>query len=174
MVAEERAVGGERGGGRADAIRSLYDRHVVELYRYVHQRCRDRTLAEDITQDVFLSLARSDEDPVDLGIGWLKRVARNRLIDVLRRDDRHRTRLRLIGTAPDADDHGVSVADRMEMEAAMDALAPHHRIVLTLHYVDGLTVREIADELGRPPKGAEALLTRARAALRAELEAADA
>jgi DNA-directed RNA polymerase specialized sigma24 family protein len=43
-----------------------------------------------------------------------------------------------------------------------------------LHYVDELTVAELADEMGRTPKAVEALLTRARRALRHELEGSDA
>ena len=43
-----------------------------------------------------------------------------------------------------------------------------------LHYVDGFTIPELADELGRTPKSIEALVTRARRALRKELERSDA
>lgn len=65
----------------------LYDEHVDELYRFVHRRCRDHGLAEDITQDTFMTALRN-HDLSEISIGWLKRVARNRLVDVLRRQSR--------------------------------------------------------------------------------------
>jgi len=46
------------------------------------------------------------------------------------------------------------------------ALGPHHRLALTLRYVDGLPVAEVAELLGRTPNATEALLVRARAAFR--------
>ena len=119
-------------------------------------------------------LASEGTDTEEIGLAWLRRVARNRLIDVIRREDRYRDRLRLVGVSDDVDDHGGLVAGRLRVEQALAALAPAHRLVLVLHYLDEMTVQALADELGRSCKGAEALLTRARAALRAELEVADA
>jgi len=53
-------------------------------------------------------------------------------------------------------------------------LGPHHRAVLTLRYLDGLPVREVAEQLDRTPGAVEALLTRAKAAFRARYEALEA
>jgi RNA polymerase sigma-70 factor (ECF subfamily) len=154
---------------RRDGFRSVYDAHVGEVHRFVHRRSRDLDLAADITQDVFLAAVRTFDDPSDVTIAWLMRVARNRLIDLLRRDDTLRRKLRLVSSR-DGVDHGPDVVERVRVERAFGRLSPAHRVALTLHHVDGLTVAELADELGRSPKGAEALLTRARAALRAELD----
>ena len=49
-------------------------------------------------------------------------------------------------------------------------LGPHHRAVLTLRYLDGLPVAEVADHLGRTLHATEALLVRARTAFRAAYE----
>lgn len=59
------------------------------------------------------------------------------------------------------------------MEAELDALhgrqmlhslGPHHRAALTLSYVDGLAVRDVAEHVDRTVRATEALLVRARAA----------
>jgi RNA polymerase sigma-70 factor, ECF subfamily len=158
---------------RAD-FAALYERHATEVYRYVHRRCRDVALAEDVTQDAFLAAVRTVDDPAAINVGWLIRVARNRLLDVLRRQARYEGKLRLAGAREEVADEPASVVGRLRMTAALEALRVEHRIVLMLHYVDGLTVAALADEMGRTPKAVEALLTRARRALRRELERSDA
>jgi RNA polymerase sigma-70 factor, ECF subfamily len=158
---------------RAD-FSALYEQHAVEVYRYVHRRCRDRALAEDVTQDAFLAAVRSVDDPATITAGWLIQVARNRLLDVLRRQARYEGKLRLVGGREVVADEPAVVVGRLRMTAALEELRVEHRVVLMLHYVDGLTVTALADELGRTPKAVEALLTRARRALRSELEGSDA
>lgn len=145
----------------------LYDAHVDELYRFIHLRCRDHGLAEDITQETFLSAIRSRQ-PEEISIGWLKTVARNRLFDVLRRQRNFASKLRLVGAAED-DEHEAQLAERLHVEAALESLSLDHRIVLTLHYLDGLTIPEMATHLDRSMKSVEGLVTRARRQLRREL-----
>ena len=159
---------------RTGDFAALYERHAVEVYRYVHRRCRDQALAEDVTQDAFLAAIRTVEDPEAISVGWLIQVARNRLVDILRRQARYEGKLVLAGAGQEPADEPAAVVGRMRMTAALDELVVEHRIVLMLHYVDGLTVPALAEEIGRTPKAAEALLTRARRALRRELERSDA
>jgi RNA polymerase sigma-70 factor, ECF subfamily len=45
-------------------------------------------------------------------------------------------------------------------------LGPHHRAALTLRYIDGLPVPDVAEHLGRTLHATEALLVRAKAAFR--------
>lgn len=152
---------------------AMYDAHVDEVYRFVHRRCRDHSLSEDITQETFMSAIRSTDDPSKISVGWLVTVARNRLVDELRRRARYADRLRLLGaseTSDDADD----TAERLWIEAALNELSVDHRLVLTLHYLDGFAVPALAEHLDRSVKSVEGLVTRARRELRAQLDAADA
>ena len=158
---------------RAD-FAALYEQHAIEVYRYVHRRCRDRALAEDVTQDAFLTAVRTVDDPAAISVGWLIQVARNRLLDILRRQARYEGKLRLAGSRDEEVDDPAAVVGRLRMTEALETLRVEHRVVLMLHYVDELTVAALADELGRTPKAIEALLTRARRALRRELERSDA
>lgn len=150
----------------------VYDAHVETVYRYVHRRCQDHALAEDVTQDTFMTAIRTTDDPGTITVGWLVTVARNRLIDVLRRQTRYEERLRLLsGGAARSDE--VDVAERLRVEEALGVLPVHYRLVLTLHYVNGMTVRAIADELDQSPKSVEGLVTRARRELIALLDDAE-
>ncbi len=126
-----------------------------------------RSAAADITQEVFM-VAVKGHHPGEISVGWLKRAARNRLVDVLRRRANYERKLRLVGV--DADEGEI---DKLRVEGALDELSVDHRLVLTLHYLDGMTVPAIASELGRSEKSVEALITRARRRLRTELGGLD-
>lgn len=149
-------------------LASLYERHVEDVRRYVGRRSCDAELAEDVTQDVFVAVARRD-DVADLGIGWLIRTAHNRLVDVYRRQDRDAAKVRALRPTPETDVIG-RLADKLATESALSHLSAEQREVLLMHYVDGFTISEAADRLGQTPKSVEGLVTRARRNLRASLQ----
>lgn len=152
----------------SSAIADVYDAHVEEVYRFVHRRCRDHSLAEDITQETFISAIRSTNDPSSITIAWLLTVARNRLLDVLRRQVRYQGKLRLVGEdRPNRYD--AELVERLRVEAALSELSVDYRLVLTMHYIDGLTVAALAEQLGRSVKSIEGIVTRARRELRVKL-----
>lgn len=152
------------------AAAAMYDAHVEEVYRFVHRRRRDHALAEDITQETFMAAIRNTTDPTQVTIGWLITVARNRLIDVLRREANYEGKLRLVGADESAATVTVDLAERLRIEAALNELSVDHRLVLTLRYVDGYTVPALARHLGRSVKSVEGLLTRARREMRMRLD----
>ena len=154
---------------RAQAVSALYNAHLDEVYRFIYRRCRDHSLTQDIVQETFLAAVRSTTDPNALTVSWLITVARRRLFDVLRSRMRAEDKLRqLINSVKPTD--GFDVTERLRVEAALNELPVDYRLVLTLHYFDGFTVAAIADQLGRSFKSVEGLLTRARRALRGELD----
>ncbi len=173
MEEEERIAASPRGhelaNARRDGFTVLYREHVTELYRFVHARCRDHEIAEDVTHDVFVTAVRTVEDPAEITVGWLKQVARNRMIDVLRRGARGRDKLRLLQSGTREIQTDTAVVDRLMLDNAMSRLSVEHRLVLTLHYLDGQTVPALAAELGRSVKSIEGLVTRANRKLRTEL-----
>ncbi len=157
-------------GGPELSFAQFYDAHVDEVYRYVHRRCRDHSLAEDVTQDTFMTAIRTVEDPGTITVGWLITVARNKLFDVFRRQVTHEEKLQLVANEGAGTDE-LDIAERLRVEAALGVLPVHYRLVLTLHYINGLTVRDIAAELDKSLKSVEGLITRARRELTAVLEA---
>lgn len=152
----------------AASIAALYDAHVHEVYRFVYRRCQDHSLAEDVTQETFTRALRGSKHPSDVTVGWLITVARNLLIDTLRRKAKYDDRLHLLAGS-DTGGTAVEVAERLRVEDALQQLSVNYRLVLTLHYMDGYSVPALAKELGKTPKSVEAIVTRARRALRAEL-----
>jgi RNA polymerase sigma-70 factor (ECF subfamily) len=104
-------------------------------------------------------------DPPSVTVPWLIGVARHKLVDHWRRDERERRGLAALG--PDQpDDPWEDVLDTSAAYSALVRLPGPQRAALALRYLDGLPVSEIAEQLDRTVRGTETLLVRARAALR--------
>ena len=147
----------------------LYDRALPDVYGYLLSRCGSATVAEDLTSETFLAAVDAVRrgTVADLTVAWLIGVARHKLADHWRRQSREdATELE---PPPDVDDWDVHL-DQLVAQATLAELGPHHRSALTLRYLDGLPVREVAACLGRTEGATEVLLVRAKAAFRARYE----
>jgi RNA polymerase sigma-70 factor (ECF subfamily) len=153
-----------------DAVfRRWYDEQAPRVYAYLHGRCGgDATLAEELTQQSFLQAIRGHQtfDGRSDQTTWLIAIARNRLIDHLRRLERdERRHLRLVvreiqagGPEREWAAHDVHT----DVVAALRELPAAQRAALILHHVDGLPVRDVAKVLGRSATAVESLLARGR------------
>ncbi len=161
----------EAGDGRA--LSKLYDRYGGIVYGAGLRYLGDRTLAEDLVQDVFLSVWRNaaSYDPSRAGFStWVYRIARNRITDLARR----RTR-RVQVVAPAADEEKIpgkgdgveEVLRSFDVVGVLSELSPAHREVLVLAYFEGLSQREISNHAGIP---LGTVKSRTTAALRAARE----
>lgn len=156
-----------------DEFRRLYDGTKADVYGYLRHRCGDPALAEDLTSEVYLAAVRECRagrgDVVS--VRWLVGVARNKLVDHWRRREREARRLRkLAGGAQDQDlPPGSEETDVERVRQALADLSPDHRAALTLKYVDGCSLEQAADALGRSVKATGSLLERARQSMRDRL-----
>lgn len=154
------------------ALLALYDRALPQVYGYLVVRVHDPTTAEDITAETFLAAAEAIDRGTltDVSVGWLVTVARNKLVDHWRRKGREDRKLALVETDEAVGD-GIDLhLERDRAHAVLAELGPHHRSALTLRYLDGLPVPEVAEHLGRTVHATEALLVRARKAFRARYQ----
>ena len=167
----EAAVSEGSGAGEPDraAFLAFYQEAVPEVYGYFLHRCGDSTTAEDLTSETFLAAVRNLDDgrPVPLDVPWVIGVARHKLADHWRRRARENRLRDALEQDPEPDEDPWDVRlNQMRANDVLAALGPHHRLALTLRYVDGLPVAEVAELLGRTPDATESLLVRARAAYR--------
>ena len=158
-------------GDQGPALLALYDDAVGEVYGYLLARCRNRTVAEDVTSEVFMgavdSVTRGRVD--DVTTAWLIGIARHKLVDHWRRVERDQRRLTAVAEEPTAageDDPWDAQLDVLAARDALEQLGAHHRSVLTLRYLDDLSVPECAAVLDRTVHATEALLMRAKRAFR--------
>jgi RNA polymerase sigma-70 factor (ECF subfamily) len=166
------------------ALLELYDQALPEVYGYLLSRCGQRSLAEDLTAETFLAAVEAvrggqtgRRPPRELTTAWLVGVARHKLVDHWRRIEREGRGLRLasagvgvgvgVGDERAADDDPWDERlDALLAREVLMTLGPHHRAALTLRYLDGLPVPDVAEHLGRTVHATEALLVRAKAAFR--------
>ncbi|MGI9031468.1 MAG: RNA polymerase sigma factor [Ilumatobacteraceae bacterium] len=150
---------------------SIYGDAVVEVHGYLHARCRNRDGAEDLTFEVFMGAVDGirRRPATDVTTAWLIGIARHKLVDHWRRNEREQRRLRAVADDPmqdsPADPWDVEL-DALTAQDALERLGAHHRAALTLRYLDGLPVREVATVLERTEDATEALLVRAKRAFR--------
>jgi RNA polymerase sigma-70 factor (ECF subfamily) len=148
---------------------AIYPVALPQVYGYLLVRCRSVTVAEDLTAETFMAAvaAVKQRQVKDVSVGWLVGVARHKLVDHWRRMAREERGLSAIEQGQDAvDDPWEDVLDVEAAHAALARLSVPKRLALTLRYLDGLSVPEVAEHLGRSVHATETLLVRARAALR--------
>ena len=166
-------------GDQGAELLALYDDAVGDVFGYLLARCRNRTVAEDLTSEVFMgALDAATRGQVDaVTTAWLIGIARHKLIDHWRRAERDERRLSAVA------DHSSTAADDDPWDAQLDVLAArdtlerlgaHHRAALTLRYLDGLSVPQVAAALDRTVHATEALLMRAKRAFREHYDHGDA
>ncbi len=152
----------------AFGLLELYDEALPHVYGYLLARCGQRPLAEDLTAETFLAAVDAVRKPgaPALSVAWLIGVARHKLADHWRRVEREQRGLRALDDEPTSADPWDGEIDAIRARDVLTQLGAHHRAALTLRYMDGLPVGEVAAHLGRTVHATEALLVRARNAFR--------
>lgn len=173
-------------GDRA-AFATLYERTSAHLFAVVLRIQRDRAIAEDLLQDIYVAVwkaAASFDAARSQPLTWLTGIARNRAIDSLRRaqaqpktesltpdDDDGPDRLEQIA---DEADGPLALLDRASdaraLSQCMEHLSPPQRQSVALAFFDGLTHAEVADRLREPLGTVKSWVRRALNTLRGCLE----
>jgi RNA polymerase sigma-70 factor (ECF subfamily) len=165
------AVGEVLGTGPHGGQLDVFLRASNDVHRYISRLTGgDRQLTEDIVQETFIAMLRHQRShpDVEVGVGWLMTAARNRLIDQVRSRQRDEARVERhsateLRQAPPVDAAAVSDDQARWMLAQLPV---YERVALGLHVVDGLSIAEVADQLGRTVEATSSLLARARRHLR--------
>jgi RNA polymerase sigma-70 factor (ECF subfamily) len=148
-----------------DDLESLFRAHHGRLVRALTVACGDEQRAADAVQHAFVKAhlrwrkIMTYEDPV----GWIRRVAINRLRDEHRGDVRKRRAIERLAAEPSRDAAEPSVDD---VGALLARLPRQQRLSLALFYVDDLSVNEVAAALDISPGAVKFHLHQGRNALR--------
>lgn len=145
------------------ALEALYDRHASILYAVLLRILSSAAEAEEILHEVFWRAWSRPEQYQPQRASprvFLFQLARSRALDRLRRERRRRDLLGETGatlwqdqaTVQKTDPLGsaVSAEDRARLQSALSELPAGQRRAVVLSYFDGLSHREIAEELGEP------------------------
>lgn len=185
--------------GDRRAFAALYDRTSGYLFAVVLRIQRDRALAEEVLQEVYVTLwrqAASFDAARSQPLTWLTHIARHRAIDSLRRAEAQpRSLVPVAGTGGDSDDGDAELAQQRALEAlpdesagplellrrasearqlglCMDRLSASQRQSVALAFYDGLSHVEVAAQLRQPLGTVKSWVRRALLSLRACLDQA--
>ena len=136
------------------AMRTLFARHRIPLYRWLLRIVRDETTAEDLLSDVFLDVwrqAASFQGRASVST-WLLAIARYKALSARRARVDAQLDERIASTVADpADDPEAALQEKNRSKMLRDSLAslsPEHGEVIDLVYYHGTSVKEVADIIG--------------------------
>lgn len=142
------------------AFSVFYDRYVNLIFSIAYNILGDQNLAEEVTQDVFLKIWYKIDryNPTLSKVNtWMSRIARNRTIDVLRKNKHINQQVRWAEAEPRENPDAATTEEQaeqrmtnMRVRSALAQLPEEQRAVLALAYFKGMSQREIAEELGEP------------------------
>jgi len=164
--------------GDTSAFDELVKHWEGRLFYYIMRLVSDEDDGWDALQDTWFALARGIDrlqEPRDIVL-WLYKTARHKAIDRLRDRYKHRTVSAECEELPEVEERvePFTFEDAEQVHCALGKISALHREVLTLFFLEDLSVAGIAEVLGIPTGTVKSRLHFARRALRAVIEAEEA
>jgi RNA polymerase sigma-70 factor (ECF subfamily) len=163
------------------AFTRLYFRHYDAIFRYCVHRLFDRSMAEDITSEVFLSMVENfqtfDGNEKQFR-NWLYRIATNAVNEHLRKTTRRSAILTWVrGWSSNAKTGEEPHPDESQQKAvivkkAILTLKPEYQAIVTMRFFENLKLEEIAEVVGTSAATVRSQLSRALVKLRKHISLA--
>lgn len=160
------------------ALAEIYDCYESKIYSYVYHRLGNADLAQDLTSQVFIRMLEAIQHErawTSSFSGWLYRIAHNLVIDHYRR--RGRTPQVSVEDVPvliSPTDDPEHLAERSltseALRTAIHRLTEEQAQVVTLRFLENMSVSEVAEIIGKTEGAIKALQYRAVMSLRRLLE----
>jgi RNA polymerase sigma-70 factor, ECF subfamily len=144
----------EIAGGNKLAMRTLFLRHQVRVFRFILRIVRDRAQAEDVMSDVFLEVwQRADRFEGRSAVStWLLSIARHKALTARKARPLEQVDDALVLAMPDpARDPEAEVGEKDRgavLRQCLSALSPEHSEIIDLVYYQEKSIKEIAEILG--------------------------
>lgn len=178
-IAEQALLEKARGMDQ-EALAAVYDRFADRIYRYLYRRVGDPEVAEDLTAQTFtrmLEALHTGRQWHTSFHAWLYRIAHNLAVDYFRQKTRMQTvslephqALKATRAAVDPFAETVKRLQRETLVQALEYLTPDQAQVIRLRFLEGYTIAEVAQIMGKTEGAVKALQFRAIARLRVLLE----
>jgi RNA polymerase sigma factor (sigma-70 family) len=157
--------------GDERALLFLYKKYHTQLFQFINRQIRDVGISEELVQDVFLGCIDGIRDSKEIHSfsAYIYTIARYKTIDLIRRK---KIKKILLSALPENIVNGCAsllFTEKVQRDDIADMLErvfkhlPHeYALIIRLKYIDGFTVKKIANKLAINFKAAESMLFRAR------------
>jgi RNA polymerase sigma-70 factor (ECF subfamily) len=148
------------------AFGELYERHFMQIYKFVYSRVRDQSVAEDVTSDVFLKALRSLGRYQDTGrpiSAWLYQIAMNAVADRFRSSrllediDEQRD---LAASGPGLEQIAAQRDELRRIWAVVETLPAPQRTAMVLKFREDMKIEDIAGVMGKSSGAVKLLIHR--------------
>lgn len=150
----------------------LYEIHFERVYAFVARRVRDRSIAEDLTSEVFhkalANLPRFKWRGAPFG-SWLYRIASNMIADRAKRTEKETDITEIDEPVAVAQVDLEEIEHRSRLFRLVDELPADQRRVIVMRFAEEKGIREIANEIGRTEGAVKQLQFRGLQTLRSQL-----
>ena len=165
-----------------EAFTQIFEMYVKKVYQFVLSYNKEKTEAEDITQNVFIKIW---EKKLSINIdksfeGFIFTIAYRLVIDYFRKNSVHFHRTTIIGLAEESIASQVNSDDLLKRhnleslyEKALQSLTAKRKEIFLLSRHNGLSNKQIAEQLGISIKTVENQMTAALSSLKAFFSASD-
>ncbi len=161
-----------------NALAALYDYYEPRVFSYVYYRVGNHLLAQDITSQVFLRVLEAIQHERTWEIsfsGWLYRIAHNLVVDHYRLHGRTSQvpldELEPLSSAAESPHHAAERAlTEDDLRLAINRLTDEQAQVVTLRFLEGLSVSQVAEAMGKSEGAIKTMQYRAVMSLRRILE----
>ncbi|MGH7870034.1 MAG: RNA polymerase sigma factor [Candidatus Dormibacteraceae bacterium] len=155
----------ERAKEDPGAFAELYDRHFIQIYRFVYSRVRDQARAEDVTSEVFMKALRGIGRYQDTGrpfSAWLYQIASNAVADSFRSlrptediEERHD-----LSDGKSLEDLASQRDQLRQVWVLVERLPRQQREAVVLKFQEDLKIEDIAETMGKSPGAVKLLIHR--------------
>ena len=171
-----RQLNADEANNAVDAV--LYDRYASTIFAYLYRQMASREDAEDLLLEVFMAALSSDRFfslTDEQQLAWLRRVARNKVIDRYRHTAIVNMQpleqiLEAEDGMPGPEQYTLKQEQYEHLYQALEQLSPPQRELIRLRYGNGLRLVEIASMLDKPEGTVRKLLARTICQLRTLFE----
>ncbi|QDT93710.1 RNA polymerase sigma factor [Gimesia algae] len=135
--------------GDPAAFRELIDRYAGMVYSIGLRVTGDKHTAEDLCQECFLELARKAYTVRENIAGWLHALATSRSLNIVRSRRRRTSREQAVANSPAIITESSEWSEMQPLiDRALNGLSDDLRLPIVLHYLQGKTQQQVADQLG--------------------------
>lgn len=164
--------------GDTKAGAALYEDLVDKVFGFCMNKVSNRTVAEDLTQDIFLKLVDRIEtfnEKKGNFLVWFWQLARNTVTDHYRK--KRETQFSdidegVIENLPSSQSTSANIENKIEVEKLnrlLGSLAPEDKELFELHFISDLTYKDIAQVLGRSEVALRVAVSRLKQKIKANL-----